>query len=183
MAQQQLQPAFDGGRRAPSAVRVGDASDRSGPCRHNQERPIVGGGAAGCAHRTQLPVLPAYSDEFRHRLRSKPATGSDRLAPPTMHEWDRTPWATRVPRRRCIRTADVALIESGATNQRQQRVTERAVAWRLPMARSGRGRVRTASTRLHGPAQARVALRILSGAPRAPFEHPVRSVARYAARS
>jgi len=50
----------------------------------------------------------------------KADTGSDRLVPTTFHQWDRMPWAARVPRRSRIPFACVALIESIATNQGQQ---------------------------------------------------------------
>ena len=70
----------------------------------------------------------------------KADTGSNRLTPPTFHEWDRTPWAVRAQRRRGIPFAGLAFIDSGATNQGQQCDASRAVAWRFPMAPAGQER-------------------------------------------
>ncbi|MFN8996803.1 MAG: hypothetical protein ACK5X3_24500, partial [Pseudomonadota bacterium] len=48
--------------------------------------------------------------------------------------------------------------------------------WDRHRSRFGRGRVGTGSTRLRRTGQANVALRSLSRAPCAPFDHPVRQL-------
>jgi hypothetical protein len=70
----------------------------------------------------------------------KADTGSNRLTPPTFHEWDRMPWAVRAQLRRCIPCAGVAINESGVANQGQLCDAWRAVAWPFPIAPAGQKR-------------------------------------------